>query len=161
MLSPVPSGSIHVRTGQDAVILSCCTRNSRGGEGKNTEQRVPVIWTACHFGGRRPWFICAAHVNSKCCGRRVAVPYLAGDACRKWGDLAYESQRGGPLHATSETRSVSGCGSAVPPAIMPLRLSLDALLSAQTMPIGLEGASQPSRLRSSRRSNFSGVFRGQ
>ena len=68
------------------------------------------------------------------------MPYLAGDACRKWGDLAYESHPEGPLHATSETRSVSGCGSAVPPAIMPLRLSLDALLSAQTMPIGLEGA---------------------
>ena len=35
MLSPVPSGSIHVRTGQDAVILKSLNEIiPRGGEGK-------------------------------------------------------------------------------------------------------------------------------
>jgi hypothetical protein len=92
-----PSGSILVRTEQDAVKLCYCTRHFLAGEGKDTEQRVPITWTACHFGGKRPWFICAARVNGKHCGRRVAVLYLAGDsfACRKCCGLAYESQQGG------------------------------------------------------------------
>jgi hypothetical protein len=28
-------------------------------EWKSTEQRVSITWTNCHFGGRRPWFICS------------------------------------------------------------------------------------------------------
>jgi hypothetical protein len=78
--------------------LCYCTRHFMTGEGKdNIEQRVPITWTACHFGGRRPWFICAASVNGRYCGRRVAVLYLAGGsfACRKCCGLAYESQQGG------------------------------------------------------------------
>jgi hypothetical protein len=65
----------------------------------DTKQRVTITWTACHFGGRRPWFICAARVNGRNCGRRVAVLYFAGDsfACRKCCGLAYESQQGGLL----------------------------------------------------------------
>jgi hypothetical protein len=47
-----PSGSIRVRTEPDALILSYCTRHFPG-EVKDTEQRVPITWTACHFGGRR------------------------------------------------------------------------------------------------------------
>lgn len=25
------------------------------------EQSIPVIWTSCHCGGERPWFVCAVH----------------------------------------------------------------------------------------------------
>ena len=32
-------------------------------EWKSTEQRVPILWTACHFGGRRPWFRCPVYSN--------------------------------------------------------------------------------------------------
>ena len=51
---------------------------------KSTEQRVPILWTACHFGGRRPWYRCAVYSNGQYRGRRVAVLYGAGDlfACR-------------------------------------------------------------------------------
>jgi hypothetical protein len=66
------SGSILVRTVQDAVKLCYWTRHFPDREGKDIEQRVPITWTACHFGGKRPWFICPAHVNGKYCGRRVA-----------------------------------------------------------------------------------------
>jgi hypothetical protein len=64
---------------------------------KPVEQRVPITWTESHFGGRRPWFTCSAHVNGRYCGRRVAMLYLAGEffACRKCYGLAYASQRGG------------------------------------------------------------------
>ena len=50
--------------------------------GSFVEQRVPITWTACHFGGQRPWF-----------GRRVL--YLAGKlfACRRCYGLAYASRR--------------------------------------------------------------------
>ena len=52
--------------------------------GSSVEQRVPITWTACHFGGQRPWF-----------GRRVALLYLAGKlfACRRCYGLAYASRR--------------------------------------------------------------------
>jgi hypothetical protein len=91
-----PSGSIRVHTQPDALILSYCTRHFLG-DVKDTEQRVPITWTACHFGGRRPWFICSARVDGRYCGRRVAVLYLGGEvfACRKCCGLAYESQQGG------------------------------------------------------------------
>jgi hypothetical protein len=73
------------------------------GTGKNLrpggrrEQRVPITWTNCHFGGRRPWFTCCARVNDRYCGRRVAVLYAAGElfACGSCYNLAYESQQGG------------------------------------------------------------------
>ena len=32
---------------------------------KSIEQRVPITWTNCHFGGRRPWFICSARVDGQ------------------------------------------------------------------------------------------------
>jgi hypothetical protein len=52
---------------------------------------VPLTWTACNFGGERPWFVCPGAG----CGRRVAVLYGPGRyfLCRHCYDLAYESQR--------------------------------------------------------------------
>jgi hypothetical protein len=51
---------------------------------------VPIDWTACHFGGQRPWFRCPA-VG---CGRRVRVLYGRHYfCCRFCHDLAYASTR--------------------------------------------------------------------
>src|SRR5262245_25170010 len=90
-----PSGSISVRTQADAVVLAF--RHQRWGdtEWQSVEQRVALTWTACHLGGRRPWFSCPAYTAGRCCGRRVAVLYLAGKlfACRRCHGLAYESQQ--------------------------------------------------------------------
>jgi len=54
-----------------------------------------VTWTACHFGGHRPWFVCSIHSSGRYCGRRVAVLYLADKlfACRRCYGLTYASQR--------------------------------------------------------------------
>ena len=91
----VPCGSISVRTEPDAVVLIFRSQHPGETEWKSTEQRVPILWTACHFGGRRPWFRCAVYSNGQNCGRRVAVLYAAGDlfACRHCYGLGYASQQ--------------------------------------------------------------------
>jgi hypothetical protein len=90
-----PSGSINVRTELDAVVLTYRARSRGATEWKSIEQRVPLTWTPCHFGGRRPWFVCSVYSNGRYCGRRAAVLYGAGElyACRHCYGLAYESQQ--------------------------------------------------------------------
>src|SRR6266436_3671327 len=56
-----PSGSIGVRTEVDAVVLMYSARGWRDIEWKSVHQRVPITWTACHLGGRRPWFLCPGY----------------------------------------------------------------------------------------------------
>jgi hypothetical protein len=82
------------------VILIHRSRSWNGTEWKSIEQRVPITWTACHFGGRRPWFTCAVCSGGQYCGRRVAVLYGAGElfACRRCYDLAYTSQQESPWY---------------------------------------------------------------
>ncbi len=89
------AGNINVRTEPDAVVLAYQSRSGKAAEWKAINQRVPITWTDCHFGGRRPWFICAAYSKGQHCGRRVAVLYGDGDyfACRRCCDLAYASQQ--------------------------------------------------------------------
>jgi hypothetical protein len=85
-----PTGSVGVRTEADAVVLTFQGSN----EWKCVEQRVPLVWTRCHLGGRRPWLLCA-------CGRRVAKLYLRDApafACRHCCGLAYASQQEIPRH---------------------------------------------------------------
>jgi len=89
------SASINVRTETDSVVLMYRARSWGDAEWKSAEQRVPITWTACYFGGYRPWFVCSVSVGGRYCGRRVALLYGAGElfACRCCCDLAYASQR--------------------------------------------------------------------
>jgi len=91
----LPSGSIGVQTLADAVVLAFRHQSWGDTEWQLVEQRVALTWTACHLGGRRPWFSCSAYTGGRYCGRRVAVLYLAGKlfACRRCHGLAYESQQ--------------------------------------------------------------------
>jgi hypothetical protein len=93
-----PSGNINVRTEQDAIVLVYRARSYGETEWKDIEQRVPITWTACHLGGRRPWFVCSVYKSGRYCGRRVAVLYGAGQlfACRGCYGLAYLSQQQSP-----------------------------------------------------------------
>src|SRR6266699_2258162 len=91
-----PSGNISVRTEADAVVLMFRSRNWGETEWKSVEQRVPITWTMCHLGGRRPWFLCSAYAGGRRCGRHVAKLYLGGNpvfACRHCYGLAYASQQ--------------------------------------------------------------------
>jgi hypothetical protein len=89
-----PSGNINVRTEANAVVLIYRSRSYGDAEWKSVEQRVPITWTTCHLGGRRPWFVCSVYSSGRYCGRRVAVLYGAGElfACRRCYGLAYASQ---------------------------------------------------------------------
>jgi hypothetical protein len=94
-----PFGHINVRVEQDAVVLIYRVCSMLATEWKPIEQRVPITWTDCHFGGRRPWFVCSVRASNRHCGRRVAVLYGDGElfACRNCYQLAYESQQEGPF----------------------------------------------------------------
>src|SRR5215510_11030314 len=54
-------------------------------------QSIAVVWSWCHFGGGRPWFLCPH------CHRRVGKLYGGGSssACRLCYRLRYASQRRG------------------------------------------------------------------
>jgi hypothetical protein len=65
---------------------------------QDVEEPVPIVWTPCHFGGSRPWFVCHGVVDGVLCGRRVAELYGPGRyfLCRHCYGLAYQSQREQP-----------------------------------------------------------------
>lgn len=90
-----PTGNINVRTELDTVVLIYRSRSPGASEWKSIEQRVPITRTACHLGGRRPWFVCSLYSNNRYCGRRAALLYCTGElfACRRCYGLAYASQQ--------------------------------------------------------------------
>jgi hypothetical protein len=117
-----PAEEIIVRAEKDAVVLFFATRTSPQANWELVEQRVSVVWTTCHFGGRRPWFICPVYSNGRYCGCRVAKLYLASPwfACRKCSKLAYASQREpprlGPIRKTQRIRmKLGGSGNLADP----------------------------------------------
>lgn len=71
-----------------------------GEEWENIREPINITWTACNFGGERPWFMCPGVVNGVVCGRRVAVFYGPGGyfLCRHCYDLNYQSQREDSAH---------------------------------------------------------------
>ena len=82
----------------DAITLDYRIR-SGGEDWQPVQQRVPIRWTPCRFGGERPWFVCDVRANGVYCGRQVAKLYGAGRlfACRHCYGLGYAVQRGGPM----------------------------------------------------------------
>lgn len=86
--------SINVETRHDSVTLKYRSRDY-GGDWSDVEQRIPIVWSSCRFGGERPWFLCSVASNGVYCGRRVIKLYGAGRlfACRYCYRLAYTSQQ--------------------------------------------------------------------
>jgi hypothetical protein len=80
----------------ERVILTYRYRSGQSGEWEEVREILPLTWTACNFGGERPWFICPGAG----CGRRVAVLYGPGRyfLCRHCYDLVYVSQRENEMH---------------------------------------------------------------
>lgn len=66
---------------------------SYDGKSQKINYEIPLTWTSCNYGGKRPWFICPG----KGCARRVAKLYSNQGYffCRHCHDLAYSSQREG------------------------------------------------------------------
>src|SRR5215208_3235674 len=72
------TGSIHVAVIGDEkperVILTYRHRRGSGGEWEEVREPVPLTWTACNFGGERPWFMCPGAG----CGKRAAILFRTG-----------------------------------------------------------------------------------
>jgi hypothetical protein len=94
------TGSIRIAVeGNDKpqrVLLLYRHRIGPGDEWEDVQEPVSLEWTACNFGGERPWFI----FPGAGCGRRVALLYGLGKyfLCRHCYDLVYESQRENEMH---------------------------------------------------------------
>ncbi len=86
ILVVVPAGA-----NPPAEVVLIYAASSRGEPARDVRERVPLAWTPCHYGGRRPWFVCPGLG----CGRRVALLYGAGVYffCRHCYQLEYRSQR--------------------------------------------------------------------
>ncbi len=86
--------SIGISVGEHVLTLSYTYRRGEG-EAENVRQAVPLTWTPCNYGGRRPWLRCPGVVNGRYCGRRVAILYLAGRyfLCRRCYGLTYASSQ--------------------------------------------------------------------
>ena len=84
--------SIGVEGAPRGIKLHYTTTDYKGNETKH-DYSVPVVWTRCHFGGRRPYFICPGIVNGVTCMRRVAKLYKAPASayflCRHCHNLTY------------------------------------------------------------------------
>jgi hypothetical protein len=106
-----PSGRINVRTECDEVVLSYRSRIRGASQWKSIEQRVPIAWTACHLGGRRPWFVCSVYSNGRYRGRRAAVLYGAGQlfACRRLLRVSLRKPAGN-AHAARRGQSLKRSG---------------------------------------------------
>jgi hypothetical protein len=84
-------GSVEGTEKPEGVILRYRSRRGPSSEWEDVREPISLEWTACNFGGERPWFVCPGAG----CGRRVAILYGEGRyfLCRHCYDLVYESQR--------------------------------------------------------------------
>jgi len=80
----------------ERVLLFYRHRSGPGAEWEEVQEPVSLDWSACNFGGKRPWFVCPGAG----CGRRVAILYGEGKyfLCLHCYDLSYESQREDETH---------------------------------------------------------------
>ena len=82
-------GFIRTRTEEEQLILTYGQRSTKE-EWKERSYSIPLDWTSCHLGGKRPWFRCPV----RGCSRRVAILYAGENfACRSCFQLSYQSQR--------------------------------------------------------------------
>ena len=63
-------------------------------EPEDVDMPITIDWTACHLGGKRPFFICPGVVSGRVCNRRVAKLFLASCyfLCRHCHRVAYTCQ---------------------------------------------------------------------
>jgi hypothetical protein len=84
-------GAVEGSDKPERVLLLYRHRSGPGNEWEDVHEPVALEWTACNFGGERPWFVCPGAG----CGRRMAILYGLGRyfLYRHCYDLIYESQR--------------------------------------------------------------------
>ena len=76
-------------TAADGELRFTYGKHAENGDSRTAELCVRTTWTPCHYGGRRPWFLCPR----RGCGRRVAILYGDRDfACRSCRGVGYSTQ---------------------------------------------------------------------
>ena len=77
------------------VRLSYTLTKTSTGVKESFEYSAPLVWSPCHFGGRRWWFTCPMKKIGSTCRKRVGALYLFGNqfGCRKCHNLTYLSSR--------------------------------------------------------------------
>jgi hypothetical protein len=87
-----PLAQLHIKASNGELRFSYGDRAGKG-RLREADLTVALVWTSCHYGGRRPWFRCPRGG----CGRRVAILYADNDfACRHCRALVYDTQRVAP-----------------------------------------------------------------
>lgn len=99
-----PMASVRAVVSREEVLL-WYTVTCAGGEPEPVQDVLPLVWTACTYGGMRPWFVCAQ------CATRRQVLYLPLTGtrfrCRECHELSYSSQRMDAVaRATERVRAV-------------------------------------------------------
>ena len=87
--------SISAWTSCSEVRLSYSYGRGTDEDKRSVDYTVPLSWTDCNFGEKRPWFVCPGVVNGRACYRRVAKLYLKWGyfLCRHCHDLTYETRQ--------------------------------------------------------------------
>lgn len=84
-----PSGNVGGVTLSENEIVLFYGYQQGDKKSENIEQSIKVVWTSCHFGGRRAWFVCQ-------CGKRVGVLFFGlrhcRFRCRQCSGVRYDSQ---------------------------------------------------------------------
>jgi hypothetical protein len=86
-------GSISISGGKERIAL--VYRWKRGDDDwQDVKESIAIRWSACRFGGERPYFVCPGVVNGNVCARSVAKLYCGGRyyLCRHCYRLTYSSQ---------------------------------------------------------------------
>ena len=93
-----PSGNITVQSSPDSATLIYRIKDMYNDEWQDKQQVVPIVRTACGYGGSRKWFRCPV------CSRRCELLYLRAYrfACRKCQRIAYTSQSGSAMDRLME-----------------------------------------------------------
>ncbi len=90
------SFAVSTVAGDEYIRFQYTQTDKHSGEKTELDYKVRLVWTPCHFGGRRWWFICPLIVNGRVCNRRVGVLYLASGkyfGCRHCYNLTYERSK--------------------------------------------------------------------
>ncbi len=64
-------------------------------EKQSFNYKTQIVFTFCHYGGKRYWFICPLTTDGIYCGKRVGVLYQAYNyfGCRHCSKLTYSSRK--------------------------------------------------------------------
>ena len=85
---------VAVRAVMDQALVIVAVYLGAHGQPQVAEATVRLAWSDCHFGGRRPWFLCPALNDQVPCERRVTKLHLSPGGsflCRQCAALDYKS----------------------------------------------------------------------